>query len=53
MKYDKMITKWNGYIPVVEDTPKQNLLSKKIVSFIVTVRNLGATAKSQEEVAEA
>lgn len=50
MKYGKMITKWKGYIPIVEDTPKQNLLSKKIVTFMETVRNLGTTGKPREEV---
>ncbi|MEE9150688.1 MAG: hypothetical protein V3U20_02500 [Thermoplasmata archaeon] len=49
MEYTKMITRWNGFLPVVEEMPIYESLWDKIESFMEIIRNIGATGKARKE----
>ncbi|UCG69871.1 MAG: hypothetical protein JSV09_02280 [Thermoplasmata archaeon] len=41
MKQDKLITKWNGLLPIVEDMPMQEIIWDKMSYYMHMVRDMG------------
>lgn len=41
MELGKIITKWNGFLPIVQEMPKDESITEKIKVFMDTVRKLG------------
>jgi hypothetical protein len=50
MKYGKMIVKWNGLLPVVDDIPKNEIIWDVIGLFMDRVRCMGAVNKPEMKI---
>lgn len=41
VELEKIITKWNGFLPIVQEMPKDESITEKIKVFMDTVRKIG------------
>ena len=42
MKHGKMIIKYNGLLPVVEDIPEKEIVRDRLMYFMDQIRRMGA-----------
>jgi hypothetical protein len=42
MKHGKMIIKYNGLLPVVEDIPEKDIVRDRLMCFMDQIRKMGA-----------
>ncbi|UCE37963.1 MAG: hypothetical protein JSW00_01625 [Thermoplasmata archaeon] len=47
MKDGKMIIRWNGLLPIVEDIPEDTIIWDKLSRFMGRVRTMGVYSKQQ------
>lgn len=47
MKQDKMIVKWNGLLPIVEDMPVHEIIWEKMSYYMDFVRTMGVKVSEE------
>ncbi len=47
MKYGKMITRWSGYLPVVEDIPSKHAIWARIENFMDKITNISSSTQGK------